>query len=75
MLRQLGGSLITLYFKKITVPYKRYRDAYAKQPNKAYADSAGYDLYAAETKVLRRGERALVRFDLQLRCRKVTMDL
>ena len=57
--------MITLYLEKITVPHKRYCDAYAKRPTKAYADSAGYDLYAAETKVLRRGERVLVRFDLQ----------
>ena len=57
--------MITLYLKKITVPYKRYCDAYTKRPTKAYTDSAGYDPYAAETKVLRRRERVLVRFDLQ----------
>ena len=57
--------MITLYLEKITVPYKRYCDAYAKRPTNAYVDSAGYDLYAPETKVLRRRERALVTFDLQ----------
>ena len=65
LLRQLGGSLITLCLEKITVLHKRYCEAYAKRPTKAYADSAGYDLYAAQTKLLRRGERGLVRLDLQ----------
>ena len=48
------------------VPYKRYCEAYARRPEKAFPDSAGYDLYATESRVLRTGERALVRVDLQM---------
>ena len=33
-------------------------------PKRAYSDSAGYDLYAAETKVLKLWSRELIRLDL-----------
>ena len=48
------------------LPYKRHCEAFAKRPTKAYPDSAGYDMYAAECKTFRQGERVLVRFDLPM---------
>ena len=39
---------------------------YARISTKAYPGSVGYDLYVSERKVLRAGERALIRIDIQL---------
>ena len=55
-----------LVLEKIVVTYKRYCEAYARCLTKAYPNSAGYDVYASERKMLRTGQRALVRVDLQM---------
>ena len=39
---------------------------HTKTPRKAYPGSVGYDLYAGECRVLRAGERVLIRVDLQM---------
>ena len=57
--------MTTLFLEKIVVPYKRYCEAYARCPTKAYPNSAVYDVYTSESKMLRAGQRALVRVDLQ----------
>ena len=54
------------YLERVTVPFKRCCEAYARCPTNVFPDSAGYDLYAVESRLLRAGERALVRADLQM---------
>ena len=52
-----------LTFKKMPIECKTY-SSNAHIPTRAYPGSAGYDLLAAETKVLRAWSRELIRLDL-----------
>ena len=49
----------------LLVPFKIYSDD-VFVPKKQYANSAGYDLYAAESKILLANKRAIVKTNLQL---------
>ena len=58
--------MIIFYLEKLTIPCKLYCEAYARCPRKAHQNSGGYDLFATESRVLRAGERGLMRVDLQM---------
>ena len=58
--------MTTFFLESFTIPFNRYCQAYARPPKKHYSDSAGYDLSATESKVLRAGERLTVRLDLRM---------
>ena len=54
----------TVYtFKEMSIEFKRY-SVNAHVPKRAYPGSAGYDLFAAERKVLKPWSRELFRLDL-----------
>ena len=55
--------MIIFYLEKLTIPYKLYCETLARCPRKAHQNSAGYDLFATESRVLRAAERGLVRVD------------
>ena len=48
-----------------TIEFKTY-STNAHIPKRAYQASAGYDLFAAETKVLKPWGRALIKLDLSM---------
>ena len=60
MLIQLNGNLIILYLgNEIQIDFIRFSND-AKEPLKAYADSAGYDLFANESIRIMSNSRGLV---------------
>ena len=52
-----------LSFEEMSIKYKKYSDN-AHVPKRAYPGSAGYNLWAAESKVLKPWSRELIRLDL-----------
>ena len=67
-------TTLSLERERLMIPFKRYRPD-ARTPLKAYADSAGNDLHANETKLLPARERARVSVDLKLAIPKGSFGL